>query len=337
MSWADISHTYAARPLALIALTGAGQSVRGMRGLFGWLVLVACSTSAQAEVVRPGDSVWEINSRQLPHCMPADCNAQLAVWQLEGACWQASAEEVLIENTMQAPMRTIIYVHGNWMPVNETRTRALIVYQMIAAHSAEPIRFICFSWPSEQRERPARDVITKKPLLTTSSFYLASFIQRLPADQPLSTLGYSFGGAIVTGSLHLLAGGELDGYCLCDRTPRSQPIRVGLAAPAFDQFALGRSGRYCRALEVVDYLHNLYNSRDPILRRFRFFDRDNDPVAAGFAGLSITLAVLPLEANDKIEQVDCCSVGRSHYELAYLSCSGFQKLVGNLLAQQSAL
>jgi len=333
MFWADFYFAKSNRTAALRASSALGLFSRRIKGLLGLLLFIACGSAAQAEIVRPGDSIWEINSRRLPQCMPVDCSARLAVWQLEGSCWQASAEDSLIELAMHEPMRTVIYIHGNWMPVNETRTRALMVYRMISARSAEPIRFIVFSWPSEQRERPAKDVITKKPLLATSSFYLASFVQRLPAEQPLSILGYSFGGAIVTGSLHLLAGGDLDGYCLCDQTPRLQPIRVGLAAPAFDQFALGPSGRYSRALEMVDYLHNLYNSRDPILRRFRFFDRDNDPVAAGFAGLSATLAVLPLEANEKIEQVDCCSVGRSHYEVAYFSCGGFQKLIATLLAQ----
>lgn len=333
MSWADFFHAPPIRTVALKASSALDLRSRGIKGLMGLFAIIACGAVAHAEIVRPGDSVWEINSRQLPQCMPVDCHARLAVWQLEGSCWQSSAEEMLVERAMHEPMRTVIYVHGNWMPVNETRTRALMVYRMIAARSAEPIRFIVFSWPSEQRERPARDVMTKKPLLATSSFYLASFVQRLPAEQPLSILGYSFGGAIVSGSLHLLAGGDLDGRCLCDQTPRVQPIRVGLAAPAFDQFALGPSGRYSRALEMVDYLHNLYNSRDPILRRFRFFDRDNDPVAAGFAGLSATLAVLPLEANEKIEQDDCCSVGRSHYEVAYFSCGGFQKLIANLLGQ----
>ncbi len=333
MSWADFFHTQSNPTLAHAAASARSLCSRGAQGLIGLLVIVACGAATQAEIVRPGDSVWEINSRQLPQCMPADCSVRLAVSRLENSCWQVSEEESLIELAMHEPMRTVIYVHGNWMPVNETRTRALNVYKMISARSAEPIRFVFFSWPSEQRERPARDIITKKPLLTTSSFYLAYFVQRLPAEQPLSMLGYSFGGAIVTGSLHLLAGGELDGYCLCDRTPPLQPIRVGLTAPAFDQYALGPSGRYSRALEVVDYLHNLYNSRDPILRRFRFFDRDNDPVAAGFAGLSATLAVLPLETNEKIEQDDCCSVGRSHYEVAYFCCGGFQKLIANLLSQ----
>ncbi len=283
--------------------------------------------------VRVGDMVYEINSRQLSKCMPADCNARLAVWQFENCCWRVSSEELLQVEVANQSMRTIIYVHGNWMPLDVARSRALMVYRMLAARSTEPIRFIAFSWPSEQQERPARDIVTKKPLLAATSFYLASFVQRLPADQSISMIGYSFGGAIVTGALHLIAGGDLDHYCLCEQGSFHPPIRIGLFAPAFDQYALSPSGRYHRALEVVDHLYNLYNSRDPILRRFRFFDRDADPVAAGFAGLSATLALLPLEANEKIDQHDCCSVGRSHDEVTYYTCSGFQTLLANVLGQ----
>ena len=57
---------------------------------------------------------------------------------------------------------------------------------------------------------------------------------------------------------------------------------MGPTARAFDSSALAPGGKFSEAMKSIDHLVNLYNSRDPILRRFRFFDRQNEPVAAGF-------------------------------------------------------
>ncbi len=83
---------------------------------------------------------------------------------------------------------------------------------------------------------------------------------------------------------------------------------------------------------------NLYNSRDPVLRRFRFISRLGDPIAAGFRGFGPIYdprSTSPLTANDIIEQYDCGSlVGNSHNEKTYyFECSYFGKGVQNLLWQ----
>lgn len=301
-----------------------------------WLcVLVAnialCGRTATAQPcgVREIDSIWEVSTRHLPQCYNGDCNVLFATSRYAEGCWNPVYEGELFSEAEAFPARTVIYIHGNWFPLNDARERAMQVYRLIVARSAEPIRFIVLSWPSQQQERPARDVISKKPLLTATTFYLSSLINRLPA-QEIGMLGYSFGGAIAIGAAHLQAGGMLDGWCLQSSTA-PHTFRISLLAPAFDKDALNPRGKYGHAPELTQHIVNLYNSRDPILRRYRFFDRSNDPVAAGFAGLSVTYALRPLADNDKVEQFDCRAVGRSHDELDYFECNCFCNAVDNLL------
>lgn len=292
------------------------------------------SFAVALEILRPGDSIWEISSRDLPECIPTNCNFNFKVSRLENCTWNASSEAALLTEAIENPIRTIIYAHGNWFSVCDARDRVQKVYRQAICLTNEPIRIILVSWPSEKRDRFAKDVIGKKTLLSASSFYLANFIERYPDTQPIGLLGYSFGGRIVCGALHLMHGGTIDGHSLCF-IPRSlECYKMGLIAPAFDSSALAPGGKFSEAMKSIDHLVNLYNSRDPILRRFRFFDRQNEPVAAGFsglAGLSGSMANQPLENDPRIEQFDCRVIGRTHDELEYFKCSAIRNCLLNVL------
>lgn len=140
------------------------------------------------------------------------------------------------------------------------------------------------------------------------------------------------------GTLHLLSGGKLAGRCLpqaeCDVR-----YRLSLYAPAFDRTALAPGGEYQLALKNVDKTVNLYNSSDPVLRRFKYIDRSSKPIAAGFAGILATTfgadketgSGNPLSGSTGIVQYDCRSIGRSHYELNYYSCSAMPTALKNVL------
>ena len=118
--------------------------------------------------------------------------------------------------------------------------------------------------------------------------YLANVLTQLPMELPLGALGYSFGAPVTCGALQLLGGGSLAGRALPAPATRPSSIRLSLMAPAFDQESFSLNGRYRKTLEIVEQVVNLYNSDDPILRRFRFFDRESAPVAAGFSGLRVS-------------------------------------------------
>ena len=310
----------------------AGAPQRAVAVVVG-LGLAALLNGAALGTERPGDAIWEVSSRGLPDCPNPFTVPTFAVQQHVGGCWWSQSQQGLVEHLMSHPeQRVVIYVHGNWMPHPEARQRALTVYRhLVCTVSSGPICFIAYSWPSERQGRLARDVEEKKTRLDADAFYFASLIRDLPLVHPIGYIGYSFGAAVVCGAQHLLAGGQLCQYHLPGGPNSPLPAHISLIAPAFDRQSLTSRGRYRLAIDEGDSLVNVYNSMDPILKRFRFFDRDSSPIAAGFMGLSEPRIGTPLSVDITVEQYDCCDIGRTHAELDYLRCRYMTRVFQNAL------
>ncbi len=291
-----------------------------------------CTDSNAAFPVRAGDSVWEVSSRHLSGS--CQIGMPLRISKVVGCCFQPSSlEEFVADPTAFTAPQTVIYVHGNWMEWGNARERGLYVYQLLAAQTSEPIRLILFSWPSERDGRIGPDVREKASLAHVESFYLAEFLKHVPNDRPLGMIGFSFGGAVISGSLQLLAGGSLDCRVLPQPMAAHSNVRVSLVAPAFDRNQFGNGGKYQLALNQIDQLINLYNSSDPVLKRFRFIDR-GEPVAAGFLGIS-SRNNSALANDPKIIQFDCTrAAGRTHSEVEYYRhCPHFKQSLLNVLGR----
>lgn len=301
-----------------------------------------CSQDAGTCVA--GHTYWEVSSRSLGGCPPrtAECG-ELPAFRVRKCVddqWISSTiEELLAHNVATPTNRLVVYVHGNWMTYSNAICRARIVYGKLTRYTKEPLTFIAYTWPSEKRQGFARDVYAKKARTETDAFYLGQFMQNLHSDLPTGVLAFSFGGRVAGGMLHLLGGGKLEGRSLC-ASDALEIYRLSLYAPAFDRTALTPSGTYSLALERVEKAVNLYNSSDPVLRRFKFIERGS-PIAAGFAGLMATGRITrdsgsagkPLSDEIKIVQYDCRGIGRSHFELDYLSCSAMSVALKNVLGQ----
>ena len=236
---------------------------------------------------------------------------------------------------------TIVYVHGNFMERSNALERVRIVDRYLRAQTDRPYRILMLSWPSQRETKPLHDVLLNAESAECQSLYFAWMLQRLRNEPQVSLLGFSFGARAVTGGLHLDAGGVIPGYA-CSPKPNigvSLNYRLGLVAPAIDRNWIGRNGRHQLALTHVESMVNLYNSRDPILRRFRFMDRSSRPIAAGFAGfagfagLTDPRATTPLTGQPRIRQYDCGSViGTTHAEKSYYGeCPYFPSIIQHLL------
>ena len=240
---------------------------------------------------------------------------------------------------------TIIYVHGNFMERNNALERLQIVDRYLREQADRPYRLLMLSWPSQLEKKPLRDALSNAESAECQSLYLAWMLQRFRNEPHVSVLGFSFGARTVTGGLHLDAGGVIPGFASTPSTNigTSQKYRVGLVAPALDRNWIERNGRHQLALSHVDSLVNLYNSRDPILRRFRFLDRLSRPIAAGFSGfIGVATrvdprATTPLTGQSRIRQYDCGSIiGTTHSEKSYYSeCPYFRSMIQHLLWKDS--
>jgi len=232
---------------------------------------------------------------------------------------------------------TIIYVHGNFMERDNARERVRLINSYLARCSSEHYRLLMLSWPSQRDNRIIQETRENAQCADSEAYYLASMLQIVTAtSERVSLLGFSFGARTVTGALHLVGGGTLPGMPILPPSSDHAPYRVSLVAPAVDRDWLQTNGRHRNAMSGVDQLVNLYNSKDPILRRFRFIDSIANPIAAGFNGFEAVAnprSTVPLIGSDRMKQYDCgTQIGITHSERDYYGeCPHFQKAIKNLL------
>lgn len=288
--------------------------------------------------------VWEVYTRHMPCCMNKSAIAQpnFRVYHIENKTWKPRNIDELFAATSEvgadgiAPL-TIFYVHGNWMTEENTRERVQIINRTLSRYATRPYRLVLLSWPSEREPGIVSNIRENAACADVQAHYLSYLVNHVSPASQVSMLGFSFGGRTVTGALHLLGGGAINGIGSPMNSGEALPqFRVTLVAPAVDRNWISPNGRFNAAPSTIDAMVNLYNSQDPVLRRFRFINSVNNSIAAGFRGFGLVSdprSTRPLDMGDiPIQQFDCGSlVGNSHDEKSYYSrCSHFVKGIKNL-------
>jgi Alpha/beta hydrolase of unknown function (DUF900) len=221
--------------------------------------------------------IWEISTRHLPGSACRGANPiPFEVHRWNTCRWERSTIEEATGTTGTTgatgtsglvPL-TIIYVHGNFMERDNARERVRIVNSHVARCATESYRLLMFSWPSQRDHRIIQDTRENAQLADAEAYYLASLLQMVTAtSEKVSLLGFSFGARTVIGALHLDAGGTLPCMPVLPPSVAHAPYRVSLVAPAVDRNWLQPNGKHSYAMNNIDQLVNLYNSKDPILRR----------------------------------------------------------------------
>jgi hypothetical protein len=275
-----------------------------------------------------GDEVLLVSFRSAgSKCDPASAaslvRCRLFAAQEGGAAWRSlDWSETL--RLLRRPLPTVLYVHGNRIATGEDRSQGLSVYRSLVERSSKtagPIRFIIWSWPSDQIRGPLKDYKVKAARTQPASWQLAWTIDQLPEEAPLSVFGYSYGARVVTGALHLLAGGSLEGRQLSPRVhPDRDPFKVALLAAALDADWIRPGGFHGRAVTQVSELLLVNNRRDPIMRFYRLSAEGRGVAALGYEGPA---GLAGTELGRKIRTVDVTgSVGRHHALVEYLSAGG---------------
>jgi pimeloyl-ACP methyl ester carboxylesterase len=286
--------------------------------------------------VCPSSEIYEISTRHLPdHFCAINENSpcfEVNAWNC--GRWQSQS----LDNALNSHEKlTIVYVHGNFMERDNARERVRILDCCLKRQANEDYRLLLFSWPSMRERKPLRDAADNATVAEMESLYLAWILRELRSHSRVSVIGFSYGARTVTGALHLDAGGCIPGYqSLSTPGPRSSPYRLGLVAPAVDKTWLTSNGKHSQALAQVDGFVNLYNSRDPVLRRFRFIDRVTRPIAGGltgFDGIYDPRSITPFVGVENTKQYDCGAIiGTTHAEKSYIGeCPYFRILLDNVL------
>jgi hypothetical protein len=284
--------------------------------------------------IRPEDEITLINTRSICSCCdPEALRKELrvesyAVCDESGARhWQDSDLQAFLNFNSSVP--TVIFVHGNQISPWDAKNEGVAVYRRMIAHGcdAPPIRFVIYSWPSSQISGMLRDVREKAARTGPSGCKLAWLIDQMPAETPLSLIGFSFGARIITGSLHILAGGSLGcGMELAEHVHPNRPqVSVIMMASAVHAHWLGDGQYHGLAMTQVSQMCLINNCDDLAMKYYDFIEPGcGGPQALGLCGPTRISA----ENARKIINRDVSRyVGDQHDLMRYVSAPGDAALI----------
>ncbi len=280
------------------------------------------------------DRFWLISTRGIQTsvaCATLD-PPHLRVSRLDcrGRVFPSSLDEYLSFRRVERP--TVIYVHGNRIDTSaDAIRRALSVYRDIRCYRrctnlpSQPIDWVIWSWPSQRESIALKDVRIKAARTDTQGLYLAWLLrEHVRLNQPTAMIGYSFGGRIVTGALHALAGGSLRRRSLPGEVILGARIDVGLVAPAMEDDWLDVGGYHELATKNIDSISLLYNQQDVVLKNYWRLNRIRNADALGYSGPSRFAPRLDGSRVTVLSRDCAAAVGRQHSELDYYNsrCGG---------------
>lgn len=289
----------------------------------GWAATSMDSSDAAPDVgpgvgVRAQDSLWLIGTRHLGSPLSDRCyNHRFQILRYEASGWQNRDFADFIQDQRDA---TIFFVHGNRIDGSRVFSRGHEAYRAVVRRGDPPetVRFVLWSWPSDHLCGPRRDISVKAARTDSESHYLASILSQMPESSDVGLLGFSFGSRIISGALHIIGGGSLNGRKLTT-VPQPPPLRwrAVLMAAAMDNDWWLPYGRHHQAPVVADQLLVQFNSLDPALKLYPRIDRRR-PQAMGYRGI----AGLGSLDQQRVQQQNVqCLVGRTHDVSRYFDSS----------------
>ena len=180
-------------------------------------------------------------------------------------------------------------IHGSfnrWSDiVNESR---LINRWIRSATPDQPLQIVFFTWPSNGYLTVfvPLEVNMLGRRSSRHALYLAQMITELPPQQAVSLIGHSHGARNVASTMHLLAGGSIEGgYRMAAGAACPRRIRAVLMAPAIDHHWLNPGERYGMALHPPEKVLIVRNPCDLPLA-FYVLRKPFGAAALGRSGLS---------------------------------------------------
>jgi hypothetical protein len=164
-------------------------------------------------------------------------------------------------------------IHGSLIDWEQNLREGHATFEWLKQAAPEtPFQLVLFTWPSE-RSLSVLVPIDFSVLGRRSSFnglYLGRVLSRVPATISVSLIGHSHGARLAVSSLHLLGGGQIDGFRLTPQQQSGPRIRTVLAAAAMDHQWLDPGQRFDKALPRTESLLNLKNQTDVPLMLYPF-------------------------------------------------------------------
>ncbi len=299
--------------------------------------------SVMCHGIRVEDEIQLVNTRQI--CGGGRSELMLNGLKVENytVCdeaghrrWQSSDLNSFLAFDPTVP--TIIFVHGNQITPSDAKDQGLLVYRRIIQHggNAPRIRFVIFSWPSSKVAGLIADAREKAARTEPAGWHLAWLLDQMPAETPTSLIGFSFGGRIINGGLHILAGGSLGGSLLLSERahPSREPMNVVLMAAATHSYWLAEGQHHGLAMTQVNRMLLINNCADRAMVYYDFLTPGiGGPQALGLCG--------PTRINrdyaEKIRNRDVSRyVGPEHQLINYMCAPGDASLMWKYTGPQAA-
>jgi hypothetical protein len=271
---------------------------------------------------RTQDSLWLVSTRHL------GCSSQYNPDKLNFQVMRYDWTEGWLDSELKAFLDTgdpnsvtAIYVHGNRVDRGQAIQRGMLAYRSLVrgVEDPQPIRFVVWSWPSTKICCPLRDVRSKAVRSDYDSYYVGVFLSRLDPKTRVGMFGFSYGGRIISGALHLVGGGKMFGLTVPNVEPREErTARAVLMGAAMPNYWLLPGHRHGQAVSQVDRMLVQYNPCDRALRMYRFVERRSRPQALGYTAFP-WLSELGEDAS-RIEQQNVSpQIGNNHDMRAYFA------------------
>jgi hypothetical protein len=277
--------------------------------------------------IRLQDEIVVVNTRSVGcNCDPESLRSGLSfenyavVDEVGVRHWRAIDLEAFLALNPAVP--TIIFVHGNQLTASDAKNEGLSVYRHLVRYGADgpPIRFVIFSWPSARVGGLLRDVRVKATRTDPAGCQLAWLLDQIPAETPVSLVGFSYGARIITAGLHIYAGGNLGRLALAERVhPSRPPMNVVLMSAALHAHWLGEGQYHGLAMTQVNQMLLLNNCRDIAMRFYHLaFKGRGRPRALGLSGPTR----IGRAEREKIQMRDLSRYGSQHDLYLYLCAPG---------------
>ena len=261
---------------------------------------------------RPSDQIWLVNTRDVGD---VSGGSGWSTARYDAGYWKGSDDNTFHGSEDQDTV-TVIYVHGNRMDAPGAEARGLAIYrELFSSQEGGKIRFVIWSWPSDQIRGLARDIRSKAARSDDEAYLLARFLAPIPANRRVGLIGFSYGARIIGGGLQILGGGEMNGRGM--ETSERASFRVVYWAAGVQNDWLLPANVHGRALPVGQKWLNIYNNCDSVLRRFVRIDRCDGSPGLGYIGLA-GKDQLPPDLASRYEDWDASHlVGNDHRSEPY--------------------
>lgn len=288
----------------------------------GW----AAETAAPAAAVPAApQQVWLLSTR-CGGC--GDCGNAVTYSLWDGCSQWLPSDAAAFAAADNPAIPTIFTIHGNRTDACQAVEMGLQVYSQLKCLAGDRVfRLVIWSWPADRIRGPLNDVRTKACRSDVEAVLLAQTVSTINPEVRVSFIGYSFGARAITGALHMLGGGCLDGHALAQAGQRA-PMRAMLLAAALDADWLLPGHRNDKALSQTEQMFITCNGSDPALMRYDLiYGSRCGPDALGYTGPACC-GSLGGDAQ-KLEVVDVsCQVGRTHDWDLYFGAGAVQCRLG---------